>query len=176
MDDLSIIPECYVDTNLIETLVPPATQYNHQKGCGTVAKVMKGKFSNRFAVGIIDKDKKDIKYLEEFDTICNKGSLILHKHTTRPHYIIQIAPAMELFILNTASGCGILLEDFDLPSDLTLFRKESKTVNSKKDQRFKGLFKSLVLNGSPEIIRLKTWITYLKDKNYQADIRELERL
>ena len=41
--DLAIIPECFVDTNLIETLIPPISQYNHQKGCGTVTKVMKEK-------------------------------------------------------------------------------------------------------------------------------------
>jgi hypothetical protein len=39
--DLCIITECYVDTNLIETLSPPDGHYNHQKGCGTVTKVMK---------------------------------------------------------------------------------------------------------------------------------------
>lgn len=33
MAELYIIPECYVDTNLIETLVPTAKGYNHQKGC-----------------------------------------------------------------------------------------------------------------------------------------------
>ncbi len=40
--DLSVLPECYVDTCLIETIVPPDKHYNHQKGTGTVAKKMKG--------------------------------------------------------------------------------------------------------------------------------------
>ena len=44
MAELYIIPECYVDTNLIETLVPTAKGYNHQKGCNNVVKVMKEKF------------------------------------------------------------------------------------------------------------------------------------
>ena len=136
MDDLSFIPECYVDTNLIEILVPPTRQYNHQKGCGTVAKVMQEKFADRFAVGIIDKDKKEVKYLEEFEIVCSKNSLILHKHSVRSHYMIQITPAMELFIIKNALECGISLRDFDLPSDLTLFKKESKTVTSNRDQRF----------------------------------------
>ena len=55
MVDLCIIPECYVDTNLTETIVPPKLGYNHQKGCGTVSNRMKGKLANAFAVGIIDK-------------------------------------------------------------------------------------------------------------------------
>lgn len=29
MNDNCIIPECYIDTNLIETLVPPSRGYNH---------------------------------------------------------------------------------------------------------------------------------------------------
>lgn len=48
-----IIPECYVDTNLVETLVCPGG-CNHQKGCNQVAKVMQDKFANRLAIGIID--------------------------------------------------------------------------------------------------------------------------
>ena len=71
MSSTSIIPECYVDTNLIETLVPPkdGKGYNHRKGCPAVAKVMMEKFADRFALGIMDKDKKMVKYLEEFDLI-----------------------------------------------------------------------------------------------------------
>ena len=57
MAELYIIPECYVDTNLLETLVPTAKGYNHQKGCNNVVKVMKEKLADEFAVGIVDKDK-----------------------------------------------------------------------------------------------------------------------
>lgn len=38
-----IIPECYVDTNLVETLVCK-DGCNHQKGCNQVAKIMQEKF------------------------------------------------------------------------------------------------------------------------------------
>ncbi len=40
-----IIPECYIDTNLVETLVCTGG-CNHQKGCNTVAKVMQDKFGD----------------------------------------------------------------------------------------------------------------------------------
>lgn len=174
--DQSIIPECFVDTNLIETLVPPQKQYNHQKGCGTVTKVMRERFADRFALGIIDKDKKEVDYLKEFDIICTKGSLILHKHQKRHHYMIQIYPAMERFIISSADGAGISLADFDLPIDLARLKKESKTVNSKNDQRFKRLFRTLNQNGAEEIQRLASWITYLKEKNYETVIAEIEQL
>lgn len=64
--DLSVIPECYIDTNLAETLVPPQQGYNHQKGCGTVTKVMKENFSDDLAIGIVDKDKKDLRFKSLF--------------------------------------------------------------------------------------------------------------
>ena len=174
--DQSFIPECFVDTNLIETLIPPKKQYNHQKGCGTVTRIMKEKFSDRFAVGIIDKDKKEVKYLEEFEIVYASESLILHKHLTKHHYIIQIVPAMERFILKNVLECNLSLQDFNLPSDFDLLKKESKKTTSKNDQRFKLLFKSLVRNEATEILRLSEWIKYLKDKNYQADLAELKKL
>jgi len=174
--DQSIIPECFVDTNLVETLVPPQGQYNHQKGCGTVTKVMKEKFANRFALGIIDKDKYKMDYLKEFDEICTNGSLILHKHPARHHYIIQINPAMERFILKNAETVGVSLQAFDLPTDFELLKKESKTVNSKNDLRFRKLFKSLNHHGAPEIIKLSIWISYLKKENYLADLDVLQAL
>ena len=174
--DLAVIPECYVDTNLVETLVPPQRQYNHQKGCGTVTKVMKEKFTNSFAVGIIDKDKKEVEYLKEFTELANSNGLILHKHKTRHHYIIQIVPGMERFIFNCLAAVGISPNDFELPDDLELFRKESKTTNSKDDDRFRRLFKALRNAGSEEIIRLLNLITYLKQRNYPAASNELQMI
>ena len=137
--DLSIIPECNIDTNLIETLVPPITRYNHQKGCGTVAKVMKEDFADRFAVGIIDKDKVFLDYLKEFDEVTRRGNLELYKHREKHHYFIRISPAMERFIMTNAELAGLSLEKFGLPTKFEYFKKISKTVDSKNDHRFKRL-------------------------------------
>jgi len=57
-----------MDTNLIETLVPPKSRgYDHQRTCEDVACTMKQFFSNDFALGFIDKDKKQLDYLKVFD-------------------------------------------------------------------------------------------------------------
>lgn len=44
MKDLDIVPECYIDTNLVETLLnmagEPTDGVNHQKGCNTVVKTI----------------------------------------------------------------------------------------------------------------------------------------
>jgi hypothetical protein len=174
--DQSIIPECYVDTNLVETLVPPQKQYNHQHRCGTVTKVMKGQFADRFALGIIDRDKNEVDYLKEFSEVCINGSLILHKHKVRHHYIIQISPAIERFIIANANKVGLLLGDFSLPSDFEQLKKVSKTTNSKNDIRFKRLFKALHQDGAEDIQRLAFWIKYLKENNYNVDIDKLKEL
>ena len=53
MNELAIIPECYVDTCLTETITACFDQFNHQKGCGTVSRVLQNKFKDGFAVGIV---------------------------------------------------------------------------------------------------------------------------
>ncbi|MCE6988627.1 hypothetical protein [Dyadobacter sp. CY323] len=171
--DHFVIPECFVDTNLIETISPPRDHYNHQKGCGTVTKVMREKYGNDFAVGIIDKDKVEVDYLKEFDIVHQDGSLVLHKHPNKNHYIIQICPAMERFIMKCATDSGISLKDFDLPEDLNGLRKVSKKVTSKDDVKFKLLFKKLVKINNVEVIRLREWINYLKNNMYNVDLKTL---
>lgn len=111
-NDNCIIPECYIDTNLIETLAPPQRGYNHQKGCPAVAKCMIEKFGNELAIGIIDKDKKEIKYLEKFNLLAANDSIYIYKHKEKHHYIIQVSPAVEVFILNAASELGVELKRF----------------------------------------------------------------
>ena len=174
--DLAVIPECYIDTNLIETLVPPKSRYNHQHGCGTVSKRMQEAFLNTFALGIIDKDKNEIKYLNEFDELIHTGNLLLYKHKQRHHYIIQIYPAMEKFILANAESAGVNLSDFGLSQDLNELRKQTKTIRSKDDERFKQLFKAIRRNGSRDFSLLTSWITYLKEAMYQVNIQTLKDL
>ncbi|MBN8877036.1 MAG: hypothetical protein J0I32_05775 [Sphingobacteriales bacterium] len=171
--DLVVIPECFVDTNLTETLVPPKRGYNHQHGCGTVARVMIKTFSDSFAVGIIDKDKQEIDYLKQFEILVKEGNLFLHKHKTRHHYIIQISPAMERFILDNAEAAGINLEDFGLPSNLNDLKDIAKTTRSKNDHKFRELFKAIRNQGAREFELLASWISYLKEHTYKAEAEVL---
>jgi len=145
MIDYSIIPECYVDTNLIETIVPTTKGYNHQKGCGTVTRIMQGKFKDKFAVGIVDKDKKELKYAEEFEEMINTGDMQLfrHKNAETHHYLIFINPAVEKWIMNNAENAGISLKEFGLPDDLKELTKRTKKITSKNDDTFKKLFREI---------------------------------
>jgi hypothetical protein len=171
--DFHIIPECYVDTNLIETIVPPNGRgYNHQKGCATVAKTMRehAQLRDGFAVGIIDKDKKELDYALLFEEIVDKGQLKLLKHPQKHHYFILIVPAMEKWILSNAAEVGIDLIDFDLSNDLNQLRTQSKKMTTKHDPRFKNLFRELKRKEASGVMILQQWISYLKDNNYAADM------
>lgn len=55
-----IIPECYVDSCLIEVLLNAEKDYvNHHKGNGKFAREMKDNFNDDFCIGIIDEDKNN---------------------------------------------------------------------------------------------------------------------
>jgi hypothetical protein len=169
--DFHIIPECYVDTNLIETLVPPERGgYNHQMGCPNVAKKMIEALRDDFALGIIDKDKKEIDYAKSFHLIADTGQLILLKHPTKPHYFIQIIPAMEKWIMYQANEVGIDLTDYGLPNDFNDLRHYSKTIKTKRDDRFKRLFKALIKANATAVVQLSIWVSYLKDHLYDAEL------
>lgn len=59
---LNIIPECYVDTNLIEYLTN--AQVNHQHSCTKVVGLLNTRFKDQFSIGIIDKDKVEMGYIK----------------------------------------------------------------------------------------------------------------
>ncbi len=173
--DYCIIPECYTDTALIEALVPPLNKngYNHQMGCNKVSGCMQQKFNNSFAVGIIDKDKRQIRYLDEFEEISKKNHLSLHKHKSKHHYIIQIAPAIEVFIMNVAKEANINFLNLGLTPKLEEFKQITKISTSKKDRRLLSLFTELSKKNIEELTILSTWIKYLKENTYKSDIEFL---
>ncbi len=160
-----VIPECYVDTNLVETLVCTGG-CNHQKGCNQVAKIMREKFSNRFAVGIIDADKRRPSYLDEFNDVAASEHIKLLRHHSRPHFIILVYPAADGFILSCADAAGVKMSDFGLSHVLSEFTAQTKNVMSSKDARFKRLFKAMEDVG--EIKLMKSVVAYLVDSAYQA--------
>lgn len=167
MAELYIIPECYVDTNLLETLVPTAKGYNHQKGCNNVVKVMKEKFADEFAVGVVDKDKRQIRYVDEFEEVAHTDSLFFYKHPDRAHYLVMVSPAVDGFILKCAEDVKMDMGQFGLSSDLKSFTEQTKKVSSKEDVTFKNLFQKL--KKADEVVVLKNALKYLKENKYQSD-------
>jgi hypothetical protein len=171
------VPECYIDTMLIHTLVPTEKneRYNHQHGCFEVSNEMEFySLKDKFAVGIIDNDKKKAKYLSSFIEIANvENDLKLYKHEIYPQYFIEINPAMEVWILKICEQDKIDITKFDLPKDLKLLRKITKSQTSSMDKRFINLFLKFKVSDNRVVLKLMRWIKILKEKNYQTDINEL---
>lgn len=168
-----IIPECYIDTNLVETLICSAG-CNHQKGCNQVAKIMQEKFANRFAIGIIDADKRRPGYLNEFKEIASSKHLKMFHHPTRAHFIILVRPAADGFILSCAEKAQVNMTDYGLAPTLKQFTVQTKNVLSNKDLRFKRLFKAI--EDAEEMELLKSVLNYLVSAKYDADDHQISSL
>ncbi len=175
--DKSIIPECFADTLLIETLVPTKHGYNHQHNCFKVEATMKA--INGFAVGIIDRDKKQIKYLNKFEIIDEvAGNLILWRHWDKQihHWIIQICPALEKLLLKICETEHIDTGNFgdDALEGIKYFTKSTSRLNNPTLQ---DLFNEINRKNENVIVRkLVGWVKILKEKNYQVDINELKNV
>ncbi len=175
--DKSIIPECFADTLLIETLVPPKKGYNHQHNCYKVESTMKG--IHGFALGIIDNDKKLVKYLDHFKPIDKiDGELLLwrNKDLNIHHWIIQICPALEKWILKVCETENIDITFFGGDS-LEGIKRYTKSIERLNDPKLVALFSEInKRDNNINVRKLKTWIKILKEKNYQVDINELKNV
>ena len=169
---LYIIPECYVDTNLISTLINAAV--NHQKCCTKVTETLNRTFSDNFAVGIIDRDKMEPKYVDEFQAVAVHGHLQLLKHKNRPHYLITISPAVEMLIIDSAAEIGLDLNAYELSSDLNALKKFTKKVSSNVDSKFTRLFKDL--GTSSDFSVLTKILNYLIDNKFKSNEDELKKI
>lgn len=169
---LYVIPECYVDTNLIEYLLD--AHVNHQHSCTKVIGNLKNSYKDKFAIGIIDRDKKQMGYIDECNEIAKTKHLTLLKHKTQNHYIITIKPAVDKFILDCTMQQSVNTEEYGLPSKLKDFTNVSKSVTSNTDSRFKDLFK--VLRGNQEFRNLKISLEYMVQNKYDIDPNVLKNL
>ena len=173
MGELNIIPECYVDTKIVEILGQAKRKYNHQHGCGNVANEMKGDLKDEIALGIIDEDlHKGIasKYFLEFDLILEKDNLILKKHKTKSHYLILVCPEVEKWLLADAEIINLNPSDikFNLPVKLKGFIKISKIKDIDSNEGFKNFIKTLVREKAPSITTLKNWVELFKTNNMES--------
>lgn len=159
-----VVPECYVDTNLMNVLIGKAC--NHKKGCTNVCKVLDEKLTDQFAIAVIDKDKKEPASVQNYELIAADRFVMVSKHRQRPHYLIHICPAIEEFILAAANELNVNLADFGLPTDRDQLKLKTKTVTAKEDEKFAHLFKDL--RQASNIRCLNELLQYLLNSKYAA--------
>ncbi len=131
-----------------------------------------------FAVGIIDNDKRQIKYLDEFEIVDElKKSLLLWKHKNKRQFIIQICPALEKCRWKDGEEESMDITEIGLIHELDEIKRYTKSVSSIEDAKLKLLFKAIGNNSqNPSVKKLKGWITILKEKNDQVDINDLKNV
>ncbi len=172
-----IMPECYIDTTLVKNLLN--SDVNHKHNCNEVAKEMeKGKYKDTFAVGVIDNDKRKIKYIEDFEEIGRTENLTFLKHRSKHHYVIKVGKehkAMETFIKASIEAIGMKMEDFGLPSDLDRLIEQTKdSTSTQKDPRLLRLCKAMLK--SPEVAKLQSVLNYLAENKYEVKIDNLKKI
>ena len=178
MRDLDIVPECFVDTNLVETLLAikgyKTDGVNHQKGCTTVVRTIQTakNLKDGFALGIIDADKRKPSYLEECVEIASLEHIALWKHKAKHHFLLLIKPAMDTFILSCAQEIGVELAQYGLPTELKAFTEITKRVETKNDTRFKRLFKDI--QSASEMVVLGNVLAYFKAHKYDYNLNVLK--
>ena len=172
-----IMPECFIDTTLVGSLLD--ANVNHKHSCTEVAKEMeRGKYKDAFAVGIIDNDKRKISYIESFEEIGRTDNLTFLKHKEKHHYVIKVGKdgkAMETFIKANVEAIGMKMEDFDLPSDISeLIGQTKDSISTQKDTRILLLCKKI--RQSPEVTLLQDVLDYLANNKYSADLDTIRRM
>lgn len=182
MSPKSVIPECYIDSNLFNVLLKFEKEgVNHSKGNATVIEKMKLR-SNLCLLGVIDRDKRSLKYI---DKECKKIEIRsvndyceIFKVNNKPHYIIRIVPEIETWIVNVANSLKVNLADFGIyANDVMELARITKSVEAKNDQRFRSLFKTIVKAAEDQnfepVLKLRTIANLILEKNYKLDINEL---
>lgn len=170
----NILPECYVDTNVVQTLLKQKGA-NHQKSCSMVLKIIREKFTDQFAVGIIDSDKKEPKSLNDYtELIASNEELTLLKNPKADHYILQVNHVMENFLLVCANEVGYDMSIIGIENSL----KGLKTVTKKRDSQENPLITKLVksLQDSMNMDIMKNVLNYLINHPYDADKAELKKM
>ena len=163
---LFVIPECYIDTALVEYIL--GMNVNHQHSCNNVVRTMKERYGDGFAVGIIDNDKHGVGYLSECFLVSKSKHLEVFKHQNRSHFIITVTPAMDGFVMECAKDEGVKLSDMGLPTDLKSFKHLTKSERMPFDKRFPPLFQAI--NGNEEVAALRNTLGYLCQEKYNANV------
>ncbi len=169
------VPECFFDTLLLKRLLQTNKRLVHRKGSNNVVNDLDKRLKNSFAVALIDKDKRELNYLRECDVHYEGNKLVLLKHKSRKHFIIQLNPPLENWIIDVLEENGLLIEDFGYSKDYKKLKKQIKSdIDNESDERLNKLVNAIIKTDCGSIKKIKSFLHYLKEKNYEADINELK--
>lgn len=173
---INIVPECYVDTNVVQTIMQKGGA-NHQKSCSMVLSTIKKSYKDKFAVGIIDRDKKnDSPFFKEYsEEIASDEELTLLKVPNEPHYLLLINNVMENFLLNCANEIHY---DIKRKIQVPQTKEGLMSITKKRDSQESPVVSKLVkdLSNSKEMIKLKKSIDYLMKHPFGDNSNEIKNI
>jgi uncharacterized Rmd1/YagE family protein len=172
---LYFVPECYFDTVLLNKLLQTNKKLMHRKGCNNVIRDLdSARLKNSFAVAIIDKDKTGLNYLRECIVLYNADKLVLWKHENRQQFVIQLNPPLEKWVIEILHESNLEIEDFGYSRDYKKLKRQIKDdIANESDDKLNKLVNAVIKTNCATIIKIKSFLLYLKDKNYESDINEL---
>ncbi|MCX8019493.1 MAG: hypothetical protein N2747_03235 [Chitinophagaceae bacterium] len=180
---LCFVPECYFDTVLCKFLIGTNERLKHTKGCFNVVnrfRVIHQKkgdmYDKPFGVGIIDKDKREPDYLKECNKIATVEDMVIvwkHKDVSKKHFIIQLNPPLEQWILTICLRNGLDIKQFGFSEDPKKLKKQLMVATNESDPQINNLVKAIVQLNDNVILKLKKILKYLWKNNVDSDIKEL---
>ncbi len=175
---MHFVPECYFDTVLLKRLLGTNKRVLHVHGCNNVINKLKGKFLNDdFGVGLIDKDKIEIDYLKESEVVREVDGLIIWKNKIKMHFVFQLNPPIEKWLIKILNDEGLKIENFGYPSEFKKLKKGIKDdIDDENDIKLNKLVDAIIATNCETIRVFKASLMYLKEKNYAADINELKNV
>lgn len=172
------VTECFFDTVLLKRLIDTDNAVIHRRGCNNVVnELRKGSLKDSFAVALVDKDKRELNYLDECDLVREDDGFLLYKHSIKSHYIIQLFPPLEQWILEVLKETAVAIETFGFPENPVLLKKAIKfEIDSESNARLKKLIRVISKAQVARVQSLRRVLQYLEIKKYQVDIKELKNV
>lgn len=161
--NLEILPECYADTLLVETI--QFKKPNHCSSIGEVSRIMQKFYTNRVAVGVIDKDKPGTipSYFTEFELLLSSDEMELSWHPDTKHFIIVVAPALEQWLLNTAESLGISADKYGF-GNLKKLKRATKSERAGENEKLKQFLNNLWQKKHSPLQKMNAWIELILNK------------
>jgi hypothetical protein len=126
---------------------------------------------------MIDRDKKELNYLNECQVVVIYDNLILWKHKEKQHFIIQLNPPLEKWVTQILHSDNKTMEDFGYPKDFKKLKSALKEdIDDENDVKLNILLDAVLSSSNPVIKKLEKILLHLRDKTYEADINELKNV
>ena len=141
------LSECFTETLLYSHLLyDQKNLYTHKHSVTTVLKSMQfytGPYS--VLVGCIDNDKHlNYAYMNEFQVQKKEFDVVILKHQQDENKVlIQLNPAAETWLLETAKVAGVNPKDFNLPATPDRLKNFSTTSSKQNQAILKSFIKAI---------------------------------